>query len=306
MCIRDSCGGDIKGLYAACMQLEALCLKPARDAKHPEVHFVVMQGYWYLVKPEMKLCKGSQQAFCVQNRIACPCDDEVPATCTVCGFQKCRNQRQTVHRLELVPFLPYPEVRVEGSMRREAGGKAEALDVPCYLQLCSNALTRVSTRFRTLHACYGLTLSYGWDFPSCCGANIVGTLACCLGVDCVFLKPVDDHRRVRYMISQGHLYVQTPSAASVCRGQAQVFCLELRYSYPPQPKADGPCACACWGAQCVRGWEFERACCVTVEPLPRVKPAVNEASDVLYHDTRASKRESSAAPAPATEEMERL
>ena len=48
----------------------------------------------------------------MQNRVACPCDDEVPSTCTVCGFQKCRNQRQTVHRLELVPFLPYPEVRV--------------------------------------------------------------------------------------------------------------------------------------------------------------------------------------------------
>lgn len=145
-----------------------------------------------------------------------------------------------------------------------------------------------------------------------------GTLACCLGVDCVFLKPVDDHRRVRYMISQGHLYVQTPKpveadprATSICRGQAQVFCLELRYSFPPEPEKDGPCACACWGAQCMREWGWRRACCVTVAPLPRVKPAVNEASDVLYHDTRASKTDGGgpgdpASAAPATEEMERL
>ena len=88
-----------------------MCCKPSFDKAHPEVCCVLCQGYSYGVVPEPKLCKGSQQAFCIQNRCSLPCDDEVPSTCTCCGYQRCRGAHTTKESLELVPFLPYPEVR---------------------------------------------------------------------------------------------------------------------------------------------------------------------------------------------------
>jgi hypothetical protein len=302
----NCCGGDIKGLYAACLQIEALCLKPTFDKTHPEVKCVLLQGYAYLVQPEFKLCKGSQQFLCVQNRVACPCDDEVPSTCTICGFQKCRNQRGTVHKLELIPFLPFPQVRVEEQMERIQGGHDEKLHVPWYAACCNDAATATHADFRQLFACYGANITGGWDFPACCGANIVGTLACCLGIDFVFLKPVDEHRRVRYMLIQGHGYVQDPKDR-ICKGRAQVFCLETRYAYPAD--ADVPCALACCGVQCFKEWQPECELGVKKPPLPRVKPRVSEASDVLYHETMKRERGKSFADAPAaapgTEEMVR-
>ena len=107
------------------MQVEAICLKPAFDAAYPDVYCVLYQGYTYGVVPEMKLCKGSQQAFCVQNRCSLPCDDEVPSTCTLCGYQRCQKAKTTGDTLELVPFLPYPEVRIMGEAATKRGGDAD-------------------------------------------------------------------------------------------------------------------------------------------------------------------------------------
>ena len=110
---RDVCRVPVvrsAGLYSPCVQIEAMCCKPSFDKDHPEVFCVLCQGYSYGVVPEAKLCKGSQQAFCVQNRCALPCDDEVPSTCTCLGYQRCRQKRTTGDTLELIPFLPYPEV----------------------------------------------------------------------------------------------------------------------------------------------------------------------------------------------------
>ena len=178
------------------------------DKTHPEVKCAA--AGLRVPRAARVRCKGSQQFLCVQNRVACPCDDEVPSTCTICGFQKCRNQRGTVHKLELIPFLPFPQVRVEEEMERIQGGHDEKLHVPWYAACCNDAATATHADFRQLFACYGANITGGWDFPACCGANIVGTLACCLGIDFVFLKPVDEHRRVRYMLIQGHGYVQDP------------------------------------------------------------------------------------------------
>jgi len=78
-------GMDIKGLYLMCGQVECLFCKPSFDKDHPNVYCVLGQGYSYGVVPECllcpterqvelgrkaycRLCKGSQQAFCIQNR----------------------------------------------------------------------------------------------------------------------------------------------------------------------------------------------------------------------------------------------
>lgn len=127
-------GMDIKGLYLMCGQIECLCCKPSFDEEHKNVCCVLGQGYLYGVVPECmccpterqkeigqmaycRVCKGSQQLFCVQNRCSLPCDDEVPSTCTCCGHQCCQHFRKTgdmtnrkKYNYELVPFLPYPEV----------------------------------------------------------------------------------------------------------------------------------------------------------------------------------------------------
>ena len=52
--------------------------------------------------------------------------------------------------------------------------------------------------------------------------------------------------------------------------------------------------------------ECERTCGVKVVPLPRVKPAVAEASDVLYHDTRGVLQTQLKANVPQPSEMQRL
>ena len=105
----------------------------------------------------------------------------------------------------------------------------------------------------------------------------------------------------------GHAYAQEPKPEQVCKGQAQLFCLETRYAYPAD--ADVPCALACCGVQCFKEWQPECELGVKKPPLPRVKPRVSEASDVLYHETMKRERGKSFADAPAaapvTEEMVR-
>ena len=135
---RVACLGiDMKGLYSPCVQIEAMCLKPAFDKAHPGVFCVLFQGYTYVVVPEPRLCKGSQQAMCVQNRCSLPCDDEVPSTCTCCGYQRCQRSVKTGDTLELVPFLPYPE--------GEAGSDAPRIDR--HTDLTGLPLRAVATQF---------------------------------------------------------------------------------------------------------------------------------------------------------------
>ena len=116
-------------------------------------------------------------------------------------------------------------------------------------------------------------------------------------------KPVENHKRVEVIFFQGGTYLAKPRKGtccgdtSVCKGNGNVCCLEHRYAVPIEGGfATYPVRCTLCGAQCCRfgsegggdcQHECDRKCCVPIERLPRVKPAVAEASDVLYHETRA-------------------
>ena len=75
---------------------------------------------------------------------------------------------------------------------------------------------------------------------------------------------------------------------------------------------------ACGGQCCIVDGSFQqdcqRRCCAPIARLPRVKPAVAEASDVVYHETRkplknhlASKVDGTAmATTPQEQKMQRL
>ena len=80
-----------------------------------------------------------------------------------------------------------------------------------------------------------------------------------------------------------------------------------------------PVRCTLCGAQCCtfgdgeEGMQHEckRKCCVPIAQLPRVKPAVAESADVIYHQTRkrdlaANNAEGTAAMVPKAQDMQRL
>jgi hypothetical protein len=300
---RINCLGlDVKGLYSPCVQVEAMALKPAFDKAHPDVYCVLCQGYTYGVVPEPKLCKGSQQACCVQNRCSLPCDDEVPTTCTCLGYQRCRRVRKTGYTFELVPFLPYPEVRIMDEEALKRGGDADDFNLHWALKGCLNAIGElVNTRqHRIVNSCCGVAQSAGCDFPTCVGASVSGSCLLCVEVNCVACKPVERHPRVECIFTQGGAYVAKPRGNpacgySLCKGTASVCCLEHRYAFPPEESLQlFPVLCTLCGGQCCQfgpvgvQHECNRACCVRIAPLPRVKPSVAEASDVVYHETRAA------------------
>jgi hypothetical protein len=351
---------DIKGLYLMCGQIECLCCKPSFDKDHPNVCCVLGQGYLYGVVPECllcpsqrqaeagqgaycRVCKGSQQAFCIQNRCSLPCDDEVPTTCTCCGHRMpaaiepavhhtchpfphalivtllipptraecCQHMRKTgdvlnraAYNYELVPFLPYPEVRVMDETAIKRGGDADEFAVHWLLTKCLDVTGDLinTTQYHIANACLGYTGSVGCDFPTCIGASLVGSCLCCVEVNCVICKPVEDHKRVEVICCQGGGYLARPRngtccGASCCKGNGNICCTEHRYALPPEESfAAYPVRCTACGAQCCRfgsdGGEDcqcagDRRCCAKIDPLPRVKPAVAEASDVLYHETRS-------------------
>ena len=322
-------GVDIKGLYSPCVQIEAICLKPSFDEANPDVYCVLFQGYGYGVIPEPKVCKGSQQAFCIQNRCSLPCDDEVPSTCTLCGYQRCQQTKTTGETLELVPFLPYPEVRIMGEAATKRGGDADDFNLHWACKACvdTGAQAFNTKSFFNLNSCCGFAQTVGCDFPSCIGANLLGTCLCCLHVDMVVCKPVERHPRVECMLCQGGAYIAKPKpnsacGYSLCKGTGSACCLEHRYAFPPENMENAvPARFALCGAQCCRFVEIdektgqeaftpqcecERTCGVKVVPLPRVKPAVAEASDVLYHDTRGVLQTQLKANVPQPSEMQRL
>ena len=315
------CGMDVKGLYSPCVQVEAMCLKPycgKDDATHRDVWCVCCQGYTYCVVPECKCCKGSQQMFCCQQRCSMPCDDEVPSTCTVLGHQRCQRARKTGDNFELVPFLPYPEVRIMDENATKRGGGEDKFNVHWCCQGLISAIAVCNTpSFHVLNACCGFSQSVGFDFPSCLGANVLGTCCCCLAVDCVACKPVERHPRVTCIAIQGGAYVITPRSGpcigcSICKGTGSICCLEHRYGYPAEETMGlMPCRCTVCGGQLCKmdpQHECDRRCCVQVEPLPRAKPAVAEASDVVYHETRADAQKShlGSKNVPDAEEMQRV
>lgn len=143
---RVACVGlDCKGLYSPCVQVECMACKPAFDKAHPEVCCVLCQGYTYGVVPELKCCKGSEQVCCLQNRCSLPCDDEVPSTCTCLGHQRCRRARKTGHNLELVPFLPYPEVRIMDEDTMKRGGQADHFALPLCCECAMDNVAKLNT-----------------------------------------------------------------------------------------------------------------------------------------------------------------
>ena len=105
-----------------------------------------------------------------------------------------------------------------------------------------------------------------------------------------------------------------------CKGTGSLCCLEHRYSIPAANMMQTmPVRCTLCGGQCCifnEGLQHEcqRSCCVKIARLPRVKPAVAEASDVVYHDTRKPLRNqlasnvggSAAANVPQKQQMQRL
>jgi len=317
-------GMDVKGLYLMCGQIECLCCKPSFDTEHANVCCVLGQGYLYGVVPEClccpterqtevgqrvfcRLCKGSQQVFCVQTRCSAPCDDEVPSTCTCLGHQCCQHMKKTgamldrkQYNYELVPFLPYPEVRVMDEEAIKRGGEADDFDMHWIVKGCLRwcGQTINTERHRVLNSCCGFVQSIGCDFPSCVGLNFLGSCLCCVEINVVMCKPVERHPRVECMCCQGGAYVAKPRpgsmcGASACKGTVSVCCLEQRYSCPPEEALDNyPILCTLCGAQCCQfgpvalQHECNRACCVKIARLPRVKPAVAETSNVVYHETR--------------------
>jgi len=314
------CGADIKGLYSPCIQVESICLKPycgKNDKEHKDVWCVCCQGYTYLVVPELKLCKGSQQAFCVQNRCSLPCDDEVPSTCTCLGHQKCRESRKVDDKLELVPFLPYPEVRVMDDSATQRGGVQEKFNVHWCCQNIISAIALCNTpSFYTFNSCFGISQSIGFDFPACLGANVKGVCCCCLAIDFVSCKPIEHHPRVSCICCQGGAYLVTPKSApctgvSFCKGIGSICCLEHRLAYPAEESIGVmPCRCTLCGAQ-LCFMEPQHECtlgtfCVKVKGLPKPHPAVAETSDVVYHQTRAALKTQLAANVPKQEGMQRV
>ena len=299
-----------------------MALKPAFDKAHPDVYCVLCQGYTYGVTPEPRLCKGSQQALCVQNRCSLPCDDEVPSTCTMCGYQRCRRTRTTGYTFELVPFLPYPEVRIMDESAIKRGGEADEFNVHwCIKGVLRGVADTINTKqHRVINSCCGITQSVGCDFPSCVGAQIAGSCLCCIEVNFVLCKPVERHPRVECMFCQGGAYIAKPRpnstcGYSLCKGTASACCIEHRYAYPAEEALDVfPIRCTLCGAQCCQfgpTWlqhECARACCVPIAPLPRVKPSIAEASDVLYHETRKPLKTQLAAKvdAPQDQKMQRV
>ena len=242
-----------------------------------------------------------------------PCDDEVPTTCTCLGHQCCREFRKTGdltnrkrYNYELVPFLPYPEVRIMDESAIKRGGDADDFDLHWLLKSCLTLTGDLVNceKYRMLNACCGFVQSVGCDFPTCIGANVIGSCLCCLEINCVLCKPVEGHKRVQVMCCQGGAYVAEPrkgdcGGRSICKGTAGCCCLEHRYSYPPGEGVDGltwPIYCTLCGGQCCQfgqegpdsscQHECNRRCLAPIERLPRVKPAVAEASNVLYHETR--------------------
>ena len=176
---------------------------------------------------------------------------------------------------------------------------------------------------RVLNSCCGISQSIGCDFPSCLGFNILGTCCCCIAVDLVMCKPVERHPRVEFILAQGGAYIAKPKphptlGYSICKGTASACCLEHRYAFPTE-EAMGvyPIRCTLCGAQCCQfgpvglQHECERRCFVHVAPLPRVKPAVAESADVIYHQTRNKADPDtgvlgSAAVKPQQQQMQRL
>ena len=221
----------------------------------------------------------------------------MPNTCTCLGYQFCRKVAKTGHKLELVPFLPYPEVRIAEDVQR--GGEADEFHVPKSVQCCINLVGKANFPPRIAFSTVGFQQSIGLDFPSCLGISFLGTLCCCISLDIVLLKPVEHHPRVGIICCQGGGYIIKPSPKSFCAGTASICCLEHRYAYPPTKVSQlWPCACTVGGAQC--GTLSPQVACdrkfaVPVDPLPRVKPRVAEASDVIYHSTRSGAKDGKAA-----------
>ena len=63
-----------------CFELESLCCKPMcmETTKSNNSSFCVCQkAHFYLVSPKT-CCKSILQLYCIDNRCAIPCDDEVP------------------------------------------------------------------------------------------------------------------------------------------------------------------------------------------------------------------------------------
>ena len=190
------------------------------------------------------------------------------------------------------------------------GGEADDFDLHWLVKGCLRYTGyAINTKsFHVFNSCCGFQQSVGCDFPSCVGVSLLGSCLCCVELNIVMCKPVERHPRVECMFCQGGAYLAKPRpnkclGCSVCKGTVSVCCLEHRYSYPVEEGLGNyPVLCTLCGAQCCQFGKVEegeggegdgamqcesnRKCCTPVAALPRVKPAVAEASDVLYHETR--------------------
>lgn len=173
------------------------------------------------------------------------------------------------HVMEPLYLYPDLETGCEGSHCMPVPMQRDVTDVPV----------------EELHPCMACCCGFASLFfgcPSCCGISGQTTCICCMSkyVCCKLLDCKDEDSKC-CACCQGNLFLTFPNKC--CENQAQCFCVDTRYAFPPTNKV--PCAVNFLGVYCCADYGCK---CVGTPPCRRL-------GDVIPRlDDRAGKSPSSA------------